>query len=424
LGNKVADSTTIKKILRRVAGEKLDAKHRSFHPFPARMPLELARTLISELTQASAMVLDPMLGSGTTAIASRMLGRSCLGTEIDPMAVALSRTATTYYSTRNLADVRDEVFDGATSILKHQPFRLSLDRLRMSDDNKQFIQYWFPEQSQSQLFALAKSIGRLQNSRDSRLAWTVFSSLIIAKRATASYATDISRTRPRRNFEKAIVLPFYAWHRRFYEAETRLPFVGHKPAAGAKCTLLEGDARSLPFSDNSVDFVLTSPPYLNAIDYLRSHRMSLVWMGHDLSDIRELRGTMCGSERGMWQLDGLPAKLEQRLESEIFVPRHRAVLRRYLADLRLMLHEINRVLSPGGTVIMALGPNLLAKDIEDTTAVVRQLSRQAGLQFLVGVPREIDALRRSLPPPEKIDKASPLGLRMQHELMVALRKPD
>jgi hypothetical protein len=152
--------------------------------------------------------------------------------------------------------------------------------------------------------------------------------------------------------------------------------------------------------------------------------MSLVWMGHELADIRRLRGRMCGSERGMWQLDGLPTKLERRLHSEIVVPRQRAVLRRYMADLRLMLQEIGRVLSPGGAVVMALGPNLLAKDIEDTCVVIKQLGQQAGLEFIASAAREIDSLRRSLPPPQSTEEASPLGLRMRQELLVALRQPE
>lgn len=420
----VAKSSKIRRVLRQVASEKLDAKHRAFHPFPARMPLELARTLIEDLTEPTAVVLDPMLGSGTTAIASRMLGRQCRGTDIDPMAVVLSKTATTYYSVQNLSNVRDEVFDRATKLLKRQPFRVSLDRMRMPDENKQFIQYWFPEDSQSQLLALARSIRQLKTAKDVRLAWMVFSSLIIAKQATASYATDTPRTRPRRNFAKTVVLPFDAWHRRFREAESRLPFIGRKPPVGSRCALSAGDARLLRVPDESVDFVLTSPPYLNAIDYLRSHRMSLVWMGHELSDIREIRGTMCGSERGMWQLDGLPTKLERRLKSEIIVPRQQALLRRYMADIRLILLELNRVLSPGGAIILVLGPNLLARDIQDTTGVIKQLSRQAGLNFVDGVAREIDSLRRSLPPPGAANDSSPLGSRMRSELMVALRKPE
>jgi len=46
LGKHIAGPKRIKTVLRRVACEKLDTKHRAFHPFLAQMPLELASTLI------------------------------------------------------------------------------------------------------------------------------------------------------------------------------------------------------------------------------------------------------------------------------------------------------------------------------------------------------------------------------------------
>lgn len=420
---KVAGTTRISRIVREVASEQLDVSHRSFHPFPARMPLELASILISELTDKTALILDPMLGSGTTAVAARQLGRTCHGSDLDPMAVVLSKTATTYYSKKQLDRIRDGVFERASTLMSDRRFCLSVDRLRMTEETKDFIEYWFPQASQNQLLALARTIGEMEHPAEARLAWSVFSSLIIAKQATASFATDTSRTRPRRNFDKDVVLPFNAWHRRFKEAANRLPFVGTKPVVSSACSIAVDDARALSVPEASVDFVLTSPPYLNAIDYLRSHRMSLVWMGHDLGKLRELRGTMCGAERGMWQIDGLPVSLESRLTSEIVVPRKQALLRRYLSDMRMIFGQIKRVLVPGGAAVLIFGPNLLTQDTEDTVGVIRQLSRQAGLHFVEGVTREIAGARRSLPPPTSAGKSSPLGKRMRHELMIALRNP-
>ena len=158
------------------------------------------------------------------------------------------------------------------------------------------------------------------------------------------------------------------------------------------------DARELSLPDNSVDFVLISPPYRNAVDYVRSHRMSLVWIGYDLAQLRELRGAMCGTERGMYQIDGLPTRLESRLSSEIVVPRRQAMFRRYLSDVRGVLGQLKRVLKPGRAAVLVFGPNLLTQDTDNTVEVIRQLSRQAGLHFIEGMTREIVG-GRSLPAP-------------------------
>ena len=69
----------------------------SFHPFPARMPIPLAEYLLRALVPIHADVLDPMVGSGSTLVAARKLGHTGHGVDIDPLAVLMSRSATTSY---------------------------------------------------------------------------------------------------------------------------------------------------------------------------------------------------------------------------------------------------------------------------------------------------------------------------------------
>jgi len=251
------------------------------------------------------------------------------------------------------------------------------------------------------------------------LAWVVFSTLIIAKSAGASRALDLPRSRPHRDDSKQIVLPLDAWCRRFDTLRARLPFLDCPIAPGA--AVLAGDARSLPPQVGDVDRILTSPPYLTAIDYLRGHKFSLVWMGKRLDALRELRGTMVGTERGLWHLDGLPPALETQLEDEIETSRKRAILRQYLSDLKKMLAEIQRVLRPGGVALVVAGPTIFGSQAADATTVMKQLGENVGLSLVGSVTRDLSSARRSLPPPSWV-RRNPLGKRMRQEVIVALRK--
>jgi modification methylase len=66
------------------------ASTRAGHPAP--FPVELAERLIKMFSFAGDVVLDPFLGSGSTAVAAIETGRHSIGIEIEPSYLAIART--------------------------------------------------------------------------------------------------------------------------------------------------------------------------------------------------------------------------------------------------------------------------------------------------------------------------------------------
>jgi DNA modification methylase len=422
--NVVADDGHILAALDQIAGTKRLGQQREphwFHPFPARLSLAVASHVISSCTTPSAVVADPMVGSGTTLIAARRLGRSCIGVDRDHLAVRIARCASHSFVSGALEELQETLINRARKIIGRRTFRLGEIRAELPQDDQEFIRYWFPPNSQRQLFALAEAIGELAPGTEQDFAWVVFSSLIIAKSAGASHALDISRSRPHKRVDKPVVAPFDAWSRRFRSAVSRLPFLDVTPPCRAE--VRHGDARALSLESASIDCVLTSPPYRNAIDYLRCHKFSLVWMGHRISDLRELRGTMIGTERGLWSLDGLPASLEQRLERASAEPREVALMRQYLADMRKVMSEVARILRPQGLAVLVVGPTMINAKRSDAADVFIELASAAGLRFVGSIQRSLDVSRRSLPPPQYNRSGVHLAKRMRREVVFIVRKP-
>jgi DNA modification methylase len=56
----------------------------NFHAFPAKFPPQLPRAFINALTDPGDVVLDPMMGSGTTILEAFLLDRQGIGFDIDP----------------------------------------------------------------------------------------------------------------------------------------------------------------------------------------------------------------------------------------------------------------------------------------------------------------------------------------------------
>src|SRR5207247_9986914 len=151
-------------------------------------------------------------------------------------------------------------------------------------ETRQFLRYWFDLKTRKKLAAIAAAID--QTSHDDILRtqlWCAFSRLIIVKDKGVSLARDVSHSRPHRSYERAPVDPFVQLSK---AGEQILRSLLRLPQVSKDVHLHQADARELPTESASIDLVITSPPYLNAIDYLRGHRMSLVWMGYDLEHLR------------------------------------------------------------------------------------------------------------------------------------------
>lgn len=418
----VANDDVVLRVLNQLAGDKAAGQKREPawpHPFPARLPISVAKHLVEGLTNKDALILDPMMGSGTTLIAAKECGRAGVGFDRDLLAQRIARSATSSYTSIELEALGESILERADEIhASKQPMNELREGLLQED--VEFLKFWFSTRAQKELFAFQRAIQEVNDVRLQNFAWVVFSSLIIAKSAGASFALDISRSRPHKVNDKPIAYPFDMWSRRFNAAVKRTPFVD--TTATAELTLSGGDAREVNLEDSSVDFILTSPPYRNAVDYLRSHKFSLVWMGASIPEVRDLRGTMIGSERGLFSLDGIPDSLEDRLARMISLRREQAMTRRYLSDLRKAIGEMKRVLRPGGLAVMVVGPTMINTKKTDAADILGQLAEHAGLKTVGSSVRVINPERRSLPAPNRVGVANFLAARMRREVIVAFRK--
>ena len=382
------------------------------HPFPARMSPQLALEAMSG--HGKLRVLDPMSGSGTVPALARARGHRATGMDIDPLAVLISRTWTTPIDAAALVKMAGSVLCDA-----RRAYVRAGDAYPPGSDEETrlFAEFWFDRRARAQLASLAGAIARIRDAHARDALWCAFSRLIITKSAGASLAMDLSHSRPHRAFERAPSMPFAG----FVQAARRVAAgcinAGADP--GPDASVREGDARRMPLKDGSADLVLTSPPYLNAIDYMRCSKFSLVWMGYSIKDLRRIRSGSVGTEVGLRDADVRGVLSGLGLHSRL-AARQWNILARYVHDMRQIVGETARVLSDGGRAVYVVGENTVRGVFIPNSRIVSRLARDSGLAVRGRRFRDIPDDRRYLPPPSA--RTAPLAGRIRREVVLVMDK--
>jgi hypothetical protein len=387
------------------------------HPFPARMAPEIVCSIVKS-SKRPLKILDPMMGSGTVVALAQSMKHRAFGIDIDPLAALITEVWTSSVMPDVVRRGATEVLRKARKIAKATPaskaYPASADA-----DTRAFIRYWFDCRSRRQLIGLSTVIGRIRDQSTRKVLWCALSRLIIAKRG-ASRALDLVHSRPHRYFVKAPVLPFTNFLSAVEVVLNNAP-KKHGRNFGPPTKISLGDARSMRIRSASIDLVLTSPPYLNAIDYMRCSKYSLVWMGYTVGQIRVLRAESVGTEVGLsYDNDPEISLLIGKLNLGDLPKRQRELVAAYIADMRLALREVARVLVPRGRAVYVLGENTIRGVYVRNAKIVLMLASQLGLHLEKASSRPLPSNRRYLPPPTS--GVQTMDARMSHEIILQLRK--
>lgn len=363
------------------------------HPFPARMAADIALEELAYFRPGS-LVLDPMAGSGTVLRAAAEQGHKGLGFDLDPLAVLMAKVWTTHVNPEELCDEACQVAARAQDMDAED---VSLPW--MDEETSEFIEYWFGPRQRSDLRKLAHVLQEADEPVGDALR-IALSRTIITKDRGASLARDVSHSRPHRVRDDNDFEVFDE----FLRSASRLArLMGGQRLPGA-VQMHRGDARKLIEVDTAfADAVITSPPYLNAIDYMRGHKMSLVWLGYRVGDLRAIRSDSIGSERAPHpEADlALAELLTPSLGSLDSLPRNvRRMIERYVLDLIGMISELHRVLRPGGKAILVIGNSTLKGVFVRNAQAVAAIAERVGFELLRETERELPPSRRYLPPPK------------------------
>lgn len=387
---------------------------RTIHPFPARMAPDIAIDhLDSVASEVVLAVLDPMCGSGTVLTAAADRGHTARGFDLDPLAVLMSTVATQAVDSEQVVAEAERVCAAARASSMEEP--------RWDDpETVKFAEYWFAATQRSQLNRLSRELDEVCDDAVRQVLQVALSRIIITKTPRASLAADTSHSRPHRVATESS----YDVYRGFEGSVLSLQKLLDQRSAVGQVRVSRGDARSLELPDASVDLTITSPPYLNAIDYMRGHKMSLIWFGHTIPDLRKIRSNSVGAERALdgealKQVDDMVSFIEKSASDPSKLPL--ATIVRYAHDLALFSGELHRVCKEGAVVVTVIGNSTLRGNYIQNDVLVRQAYEGAGFSLRDRTERELPESKRYLPV-RTSDAASSMAKRMRAEVVLTMEK--
>jgi len=396
----------------------------NMHAFPAKFPPQLPRLFIEALTLPGDVVLDPMMGSGTTIVETLAAGRHAIGFDIDPLAVRICGIKVSQLASGLAYEAGRRVAEQAAYLLNEQ--RAAVERelsTRFGPRTAEFIEYWFAPKTRLELMALLMAIETMPARQVRKFLELVFSAVIITKSGGVSLARDLAHTRPHRVADK---VPRPAIDEFVKRLEKNAKSLLTERDSGGSALILFGNAENLPLASHSADLLVTSPPYAsNAIDYMRAHKFSLVWLGHALTDLSALRNRYVGGEATTgFEFAPLPKRTADIVEQVSKADRKKGLaLKRYYSEISRVLDEAWRVLKPGRAGIFVVGSSVMRGIDTRTQHCLGEIGQAVGFD-LVGIAlRQLDRDRRMMPARFGKQRSSQIEERMHEEYVIALLKP-
>jgi DNA modification methylase len=378
------------------------------HPFPARMAPDIVRDVVAHLRPGQ-KVIDPMCGSGTVLREGVNAGLQCVGYDIDPLAVLMARSWTTPVAPHRLLHDAHIIAERARAIpdgLAQVPWR--------DEETDEFARYWF---GQEQLIGLAKLAEVLRHTRlrTRDVLRLCLSRLVITKDSGASLARDVSHSRPHRVRDSTD----FDVLGNFLRSARQVAHSIESDCITGSARVQLGDARELADPPNYFDVAVTSPPYLNAIDYLRGHRLALIWLGFDVPSLRQARSDQIGAERSLESAPFDVTPFVRKGGGSEPSERHVGWLRRYASDMTQVLSSLRRVVRSDGKVIIVVGNSVIRGSEFDNAGVIIQCAHRLSYDVVERRERDIPPTRRYLPPP---GVESALGQRMRSESVLTFAR--
>ena len=350
------------------------------HKYPAKFFPELPRWLIKRYSQEHDIILDPFAGSGTTNVEALLSKRNSVGIDVDPFSRFISKVKVNPLPEMELKAAQKNLLE---SILNYDTSVITQSDM----PNFPYRDNWFNKEILFELTYLRKQIQQLNTNDQIKDFFKVCLSSII--RSVSNADDNCTRTVIRKKLNKS-VKPSDALNRFAKTVLAKIPkMVAFSEYYSSDITVdfpEDMEARNINYAEGHFDLAVTSPPYVNAVDYPRTHQLEMYWLGFAQDTLTALKkqnvGTESVSARSYKNRHEIGVLDADKAMANIFDvdPRRAFIAFKYLDDMKKNLTEVYKVLRKGGKYIIVVGNNRIRGQLFENWKYLMPLAEKIGFE--------------------------------------------
>lgn len=327
----------------------------NFHTYIAKFIPQIPRYFIRHLARPTDVVFDPFCGSGTTLVEALMAGCTAYGNDINPIATLISRAKTTPITNTQVSVIQSlqkqirqisKAMMGSTGILRYVPHApiAPIEDITSSYDLPN-IDHWFDHKILNAFLHIRQLIEKQHDPVIRDFLATAVSSVVVkfSRQDSEVRCVAVDRKVGVHEVFEGLYAKIHEMLDRIVHFKSALP---HPPRG----QIFQSDTRTFTaLLPSSVDLIITSPPYLNTIDYYMYHRLRMLILGMDANATRD-------------QEIGSRLQFSSRKESpDVFIQ-----------DMSQCMSRMSDVLKPSKSAVIVIGDSVVNHAIIAAPNIVMQ----------------------------------------------------
>jgi len=393
------------------------------HPYKGKFHARMVRALLNYvLPDDSGLVMDNFAGSGTLLLEATLMGVNSVGVEINPLSVLMSNVKCQCLSldpSKLKAEVARFVREVKTALAEYQtinsggsllvqpmydPERVAKRRASIPREVREMFK---SDETLAEIIIAHELLGKLgfeDKIRDFMLLALSGTISDLARRTSADFIEVLSA---RISWMYLRVFLFHELNRHLRINVGRSETYLGDTRDFRTCRNSEGSF--VHIDDNSIDAIVTSPPYSTALDYIRNDLPQLTIL-RLVESMEELENNMMGNpdlrvypdellqqiQQGHENFQRLPQYAKSVIHELLNAGRKREAMRTYkfFHDMYLTLKEMFRVLKPGGKAVIIIGNNHYKLDGGNMEVkndeVIAEMGQSMGFRKHLAIVRDIE----------------------------------